>query len=60
MFSDNTPRVILRERVNELEKLNMLDQLTKLSSRGHVEIQMNAELPKRKGTAGLWEFFSSI
>jgi diguanylate cyclase (GGDEF)-like protein/PAS domain S-box-containing protein len=46
VFSDNTSRVMLRERINELEKMNMLDKLTKLSNKGYVEIQMTSELAK--------------
>lgn len=46
IFSDNTTRVMLRERINELEKVNMLDQLTKLSNRSYVELNMTSELTK--------------
>ena len=46
VFSDNTSRLMLRHRIDELEKANMLDHLTELSSRSHVEIQMTSELAK--------------
>ena len=46
VFSDNTSRLMLRHRIDELERANMLDRLTNLSTRDHVDAQMTSELAK--------------
>jgi diguanylate cyclase (GGDEF)-like protein/PAS domain S-box-containing protein len=46
VFSDNTSSLLLRHKIEELEKANMIDGLTRLCTRGHVEVQMASELAK--------------
>ena len=46
VFSDNTSRLMLRHRIDELERANMLDRLTNLSTRDHVDAQITSELAK--------------
>jgi len=46
VFSDNTTRLLLEERIKELEKANMLDTLTKLSNRRHLESTLYSELSR--------------
>ena len=46
IFSDNTSRVMLQEKIDELQRMNTLDKLTKIFNRGYIEIQMTSELSK--------------
>ena len=46
IFSDNTSRMMLRHKIDELERANMLDKLTKVSSRDHLEMQIASELAR--------------
>lgn len=44
IFSDNSPRVRLAEKVEELEKLALLDPLTRLGNRRYGELNLSARL----------------
>lgn len=44
IFSDNSPRVRLAERVEELEKLALLDPLTRLGNRRYGELNLASRL----------------
>jgi diguanylate cyclase (GGDEF)-like protein/PAS domain S-box-containing protein len=44
MFSDNTRELAARERVRDLEKLSLLDELTGLGNRRHAEMHLQARL----------------
>jgi diguanylate cyclase (GGDEF)-like protein/PAS domain S-box-containing protein len=44
IFSDNSPRVRLAEKVEELEKLALLDPLTRLGNRRYGELNLSAKL----------------
>jgi len=44
IFSDNSPRVRLAEKVEELEKLALLDPLTKLGNRRYGDLNLAARL----------------
>ncbi len=44
IFSDNSPRVQLAERVEELEKLALLDPLTRLGNRRYGELNLASRL----------------
>lgn len=42
LFSDNTANKALRDKMSELEKLALVDNLTKLSNRAHIESELDA------------------
>lgn len=44
IFSDNSPRVRLAEQVEELEKIALLDPLTRLGNRRYGELNLSAKL----------------
>jgi diguanylate cyclase (GGDEF)-like protein/PAS domain S-box-containing protein len=48
IFSDNTSRMMLRHKIDELERSNMLDKLTNVSSREHLEMQIASELSRMR------------
>lgn len=44
IFSDNTAQSMITERVNELEKLALLDPLTQLANRRYIEMNLHSRL----------------
>jgi diguanylate cyclase (GGDEF)-like protein/PAS domain S-box-containing protein len=44
VFGDNSPRVAARQRIQELEKLAMLDELTRLPNRRYILEQLDSRL----------------
>jgi diguanylate cyclase (GGDEF)-like protein/PAS domain S-box-containing protein len=44
LFSDNSPKVAFQARIQELEKLVLLDPLTRLGNRRYVEMSLHARL----------------
>ncbi len=48
IFSDNSPRIDLEHKVEELQKLTMLDQLTGLGNRRYAELTMDNKLDEMR------------
>lgn len=48
IFSDNSPRIDLGHKVEELQKLTMLDQLTGLGNRRYAELTMDNKLDEMR------------
>jgi diguanylate cyclase (GGDEF)-like protein/PAS domain S-box-containing protein len=44
VFTDISPQTTLKERINELEKLSLLDDLTGLPNRDHLAVELDARL----------------
>lgn len=44
IFSDNSPRISMRQRIEELHKLAMVDPLTELANRRYLEMRINSQL----------------
>lgn len=44
IFSDNSPRITLSQRVEELQRLALLDPLTEIGNRRYAELTMHAKL----------------
>jgi len=44
IFSDNTPKTVIAQKIKELEKMAMLDALTGLANRRYVEINIQTRL----------------
>jgi diguanylate cyclase (GGDEF)-like protein/PAS domain S-box-containing protein len=48
IFSDNSPKVTLREKVEELEKLALLDALTEIGNRRYAELIIRSRLDEMR------------
>ncbi len=48
IFSDNTPRITLEQKVEELQKLALLDPLTELGNRRYAELTLQAKLDEMR------------
>ncbi len=48
IFSDNTPRITLAQKVEELQKLALLDPLTGLGNRRYAELTMHTKLDEMR------------
>jgi diguanylate cyclase (GGDEF)-like protein/PAS domain S-box-containing protein len=44
VFSDNSPRISMKQQIDELHKLAMFDPLTELANRRYLEMRMNSQL----------------
>ncbi len=44
IFSENSPRVAMRQRIEELQKMAMLDHLTKLANGHYIKMRLGAQL----------------
>jgi diguanylate cyclase (GGDEF)-like protein/PAS domain S-box-containing protein len=48
IFSDNSPRITLKEKVKELQKLALLDSLTELGNRRYAELTIHSKLDEMR------------
>jgi diguanylate cyclase (GGDEF)-like protein/PAS domain S-box-containing protein len=48
IFSDNSPRISLEHKVEELQKLSLLDQLTGLGNRRYAELTVHTKLDEMR------------
>ena len=48
IFSDNTPKLAITQRIKELEKMALLDPLTELANRRYIELNMQTKLDEMR------------
>lgn len=44
IFSDNTPKLLINQRIKDLEKMALLDPLTELANRRYIEMSIQSKL----------------
>src|SRR3990167_1736007 len=48
IFSDNTPKLAITQRIKELEKMALLDPLTELANRRYIELNIQTKLDEMR------------
>ena len=48
IFSDNSPKLSITQRIKELEKMALLDSLTELANRRYIELNMQTKLDEMR------------
>lgn len=48
IFSDSSPKLVITQRIKELEKMALLDPLTELANRRYIELNMQTKLDEMR------------